>query len=170
MKRTVLAAVVALAAMTAPLVSACAREPEEQLIYTEDDDAEVLAATAEARKTLPIFWAKFEAKPAGYDHFAVKVGLKTSAGNEEHIWMDGLGRANGKVTGKLANEPYDLPGLKEGSLVEVDEAAVSDWQYSKGGKLYGHFTTRALSARANAAQRAQAAELFSPQPLEAGTN
>jgi hypothetical protein len=36
--------------------------------------------------------------------------------------------------------------------------------------LYGHFTTRALSSRANAAQRAEAAELFAPQPLEAGND
>lgn len=125
---------------------------------------------AEARKTLPIFWAKFDAKSPSYSDFALKVGLKTRTGGEEHIWMNVLGRSNGKVTGELANEPYNLDGLKIGSRVEVDETAISDWQYATGGKLYGHFTTRALSARANAAQRAQAAELFSPQPLEAGAN
>lgn len=157
-----------------PVVSACGRTPErapeEELIFAKEADAEVAAATAEARRTLPVFWGKFDARPAGYADYALKVGLKTSGGGVEHIWMDVLDRRDGKVRGVLANEPYELPGLKAGSQVEVEEALISDWQYSKGGKLYGHFTTRALTSRANAAQRAQAAELFSPQPVEAGVN
>lgn len=168
MRRSVLAGFVGLLLVTAPAISACAKA--DDLIISPDGDAQVDAAIVEARKTLPIFWSKFDAKPAGYDHFALKVGLPAGGGGEEHIWMNVVSRSGGKVVGELANDPYDLEGLKSGSRVEVDEALISDWQYQKGGKLYGHFTTRALSSRANAAQRAEAAELFPPQPLEAGND
>ncbi|MCX7589200.1 DUF2314 domain-containing protein [Phenylobacterium sp. 58.2.17] len=174
MRHAVLTTLVALAASVSPVLSACAQEaerpPEQEVIFSDEQDAQVVAASNEARKSLPVFWAKFEAKPAGYGHYAVKAAFKTRAGATENIWVNVIGRADGKVTGELANEPYDLGDLKVGDQVEVDEAAITDWQYSKGDKLYGHFTTRALTARANAAQRAQSAELFSPQPLEAGAN
>jgi uncharacterized protein YegJ (DUF2314 family) len=174
LKRAVLSTLIALTASVAPVLSACAREPErspeQELIFSEEQDAAVAAASNEARKSLPVFWAKFDAKPAGYGDYAVKAAFKTRGGSTENIWVNVIGRADGTVTGELANEPYDLSALKLGDQVEVDETAISDWQYSKGGKLYGHFTTRALTARANAAQRAQSAELFSPQPLEAGAN
>lgn len=168
MRRAVLAAFVGVLLVTTPVVSACAQA--EDLIVVPVEDPQVDAAIAEARKTLPIFWGKFDANLAGYDRFALKVGLPTGGGAEEHIWMNVVSRSGGKVVGELANEPYDLGELKSGSRVEVDEALISDWQYQKGGKLYGHFTARALLPRANAAQRAEAAELFAPQPLEAGTD
>lgn len=168
MRRAVLAGLVALLIATAPAISACAQA--DDLIISPEGDASIEAAITEARKTLPIFWGKFDAKPSGYDHFALKVGLPAGGGGEEHIWMNVVSRSGGKVVGELANDPYDLGDLENGSRVEVDEALISDWQYQKGGKLYGHFTTRALSPRANAAQRAEAAELFAPQPLEAGTD
>ncbi|CAN7398327.1 DUF2314 domain-containing protein [Phenylobacterium sp. LjRoot164] len=174
MKRAVLTTLVAIAASVGPVLSACAREtarsPEQEVIFSKEQDAALTAASAEARKSLPVFWAKFDAKPAGYGDYAVKAAFETRGGATENIWVNVIGRADGKVTGELANEPYDLGALKLGDQVDVDETAISDWQYSKGGKLYGHFTTRALTARANAAQRAQSAELFSPQPLEAGAN
>ena len=174
MKRALLTTLVAIAASVGPVLSACAREtersPEQEVIFSDEHDAALAAASSEARKSLPLFWAKFDAKPAGYGHYAVKAAFQTRAGATENIWVNVIGRTDGKVIGELANEPYDLGDLKVGDQVEVDEAAITDWQYSKADKLYGQFTTRALSARANAAQRAQSAELFSPQPLEAGAN
>ena len=162
--------VFALVMASVPTLAACSQE--EALIYTSADDVAVDAAVKEARRTLPVFWTKFDAQAPGYGAFALKVGLDADGTRMEieHIWVDNLARANGKVFGHLANEPVALAGLSEGSRVEVEASRITDWQYAKDGKLYGHFTTRALSPKANAEQRALTAELFAPTPLEAGTN
>ncbi|MFP5448037.1 MAG: YegJ family protein [Alphaproteobacteria bacterium] len=152
-------------------VAGCAeaRPANEEMVFTAEDDPVVLAATAKARETLPIFWRLHAANPEGYSAFALKVGLPTvTPGNEEHIWVVDVVRDADGGRGRLANTPHDLGRLQAGSPVTFKDDQISDWQYEKGGKLYGHFTSRAMMDRWNAAQRAQGLALFAPEPLEAG--
>ena len=151
-----------------PTLGACS-DPED-LVHTTDDDAAVNGAIQEARRTLPVFWEKYEAQAAGYDAFALKVGLDADGGGVEHIWVSDITREGDKVFGHVANDPVDIATLSNRDRVEVEIQRVSDWQYTRDGKLYGHFTTRALFPKANPEQRAMAAELFAPTPLEAGSN
>ncbi|MDP1619061.1 DUF2314 domain-containing protein [Phenylobacterium sp.] len=146
-----------------------ARPESEEMVFVTEDDPAVVAAMAQAQETLPIFWRLHEAPPPGYSEFAVKVGLPTvSRDGEEHIWVFDVVREPDGGRGTLANPPDDLGDLRYGSLVTFKDEQVSDWQYEKGGKLYGHFTTRALMDQWNEVQRAEGRERLSPQPLEAG--
>ena len=96
--------------------------------------------------------------------------MPTRDNGVEHIWISDIGRDGDRIEGRLANDPVALKGLSINSKVEVAETQISDWQYRKGGKLYGHFTTRALWDHASAEQRAEAAALFAPTPLEPEAN
>jgi len=139
-----------------------------ETIFVAKDDPQIVAAIAQARETLPIFWRLCEAPPAGYSAFALNVALPATQGGAESIWVvDVMREADGACCGRL-NRPRDLGSLQGGSPVAFNDDQITDWQYEKGGKLYGHFASRAMMDRWNAAQRAEGLEHFAPQPLEAG--
>jgi len=165
---------VLLLSMSAPVLMGCSRADErpevEKLVYAPQHDAAVEAATQKALETLPVFWIKKDANSPGYSDFMLKVALPTRHGGLEYIWIGDVRRSGHKIKGTLANEPFDLEGLSVGSEVEAPATQIADWQYEKAGKLYGHFTTRALQPRANAEQQAQVRELFAPTPLEPESN
>lgn len=152
------------------MVAGCAeaRPENEELITSAEGDPLVAVATAQARETLPIFWRLHAAQPDGYSDFALKVGFSTSSGGREHIWVVDVVREADGGRGHLGNNPNDLGRLRAGSPVSFKDDQINDWQYEKGGKFYGHFTSRAMMDRWNAAQRAEGLALFAPEPLEAG--
>jgi uncharacterized protein YegJ (DUF2314 family) len=147
------------------LTTACERGAhQDDLIYPEDQKA-IDAASAQARATLPTFWAAFDAAPSKQD-FTIKAGMPTKTGPAEHIWIQVSGRQGDEISGLLANEPFDIPNLHLRSPVTVTTAQVSDWAYPKGGKLYGHFTTRVLMPQMAADEQAQMKTALAPTPLE----
>jgi uncharacterized protein YegJ (DUF2314 family) len=145
---------------------AAASAANDGLLLSDPDDAKIVAAKAEAIRTLPIFWAKWAAKPPGYSDFALKVAFRVKDHGSEHIWARPLRRTGGELVVRLANDPAYFVGLKMGSEVAVDESDVSDWAYARDGKLYGHFTTRALLDRAGPAERTELERVLAPTPLE----
>ena len=116
---------------------------------------------------------------------AIKVGLSTASvyplrteaafeyaarlgydGVELMVWADPISHSATEVVATLANDPVHLEGVRHGSRVTVTPDTVVDWAYEKNGKLYGHYTTRALLGRMPAGDRAQVEPLLSPTPLE----
>ena len=169
--RVVLQTCVALGAL---LIVACSpgKSPaagnQEAAIVSNANDEALLSAEAEAQKTLPVFWSKFDARAPEYGDFQLKVGLPTDDGRgEEFVWMTvNEVTADQQIHGRISDEPTAMRKLHRGSAVAVDPSLIADWTYTKNGKAYGHFTTRALMKSANPEQRAQAEALLAPTPLE----
>ncbi|SFK19984.1 YegJ family protein [Caulobacter sp. UNC279MFTsu5.1] len=136
---------------------------EDQIVNFGADDAEMNAAIAAARKTLPVFWNHLRTKPG--EPSSLKVGLATSNGHE-HIWVSDIEAKGDTITGRLANDPDNLPGLKLGSPVTFTRAQISDWAYEKNGKLYGHYTTRIVIKHIDPAEAAQVRAMLSENPVE----
>ena len=136
---------------------------EDKVVNFDGGDAEMNAAIAAARKTLPVFWKHMQ-DHAG-EPSSLKVGLPTSKGHE-HIWVSDIEAKGDKITARLANDPDDLPGLKLGSPVSFTEAQISDWAYEKNGKLYGHYTTRVVIKHIDPAEAAQVRAMLSENPVE----
>ncbi|MFZ5718276.1 MAG: DUF2314 domain-containing protein [Pseudomonadota bacterium] len=169
--KTRLALLLAVALSGAPFAACSApadpgKETAEDLINVRPDDAAVEKAKAEARGSLGLFWSKFDGREAGVSRFSVKVGLPVKDGGVEHLWATPLSRDAEIVVVRLANDPVYIEDLEYGQEIEVAPALISDWSYEKNGKLYGHFTTRALMRTATPEQRAQVQDLLSPTPLE----
>lgn len=139
---------------------------DPDVVLSEARDPEVKAAQAEARRTLSYFWAKWSAKPAGYDDFALKVGFQVRDGGVEHMWVYPIRRSGDRLLVRVANDPVYVADLKFGSEVEVALGDVTDWAYSRDGKLYGHFSTRALLKNASPETRAELDRMLAPNPLE----
>jgi uncharacterized protein YegJ (DUF2314 family) len=138
----------------------------DDIVSFASEDAEMNAAIAEARRTLPMFMAEFNTAPAhAQGYYSVKVGMTTRAGTLEHIWVDNLRRENGRLRGALANEPFDLEGLHLGDLVDIDESAISDWGIESARGQYGSFTTRVIVNHIDAETAGQIRATLAPTPL-----
>src|ERR1700690_933151 len=107
-------------------------------------DAEMKAAIAHARETLPTFWASYDApKPTETGH-ALKVRF-AGDGYVEHIWMTDVEKLpDGNYSGRFANEPSDLPGKYVGDQAEFKQAGISDWMFMRNEKVVGGETIKPL--------------------------
>jgi uncharacterized protein YegJ (DUF2314 family) len=120
---------------------------------TEDDppsinvrtaDAEMNAAIAHARDTLPTFWTSYDApKPTEYGH-CLKVRF-AGDGYVEHIWMADVEKLpDGNCSGRFSNEPDNLPGKDIGDQAEFEQADITDWMFMRDEKIVGMETVKPL--------------------------
>lgn len=147
-----------------PTLAACA--PRDEVIWSDKDDAVMNAAEAEARASLPYFWAKVDSKDPSRSNFMIKVGLPTDHGGVEHIWTALLSHEGDVIMGRLDQVPEDVAAMKAGAEFRVNPAQISDWMYMKSGKLYGSYTTRAMMDRVSPENRKATLKVLAPTPLE----
>jgi uncharacterized protein YegJ (DUF2314 family) len=114
------------------------------IVGVRSADAEMNAAIARARDTLPTFLASCDApKPTETGH-ALKVRFEVGA-DGEHIWVTDVKKlSDGNYSGRLANEPNDLPGKNIGDQVEFKQSDISDWMFMRNEKVVGGETIKAL--------------------------
>lgn len=107
-------------------------------------DPALVAARNLARKRWPEFEKAFGAREG--EDFVLKAPV-TRGDVTEHIWITVLHMDGGVIRGRLANEPYDLAGLRMGSSVEVRIDEIDDWEFLRDGKLHGYFTKGVVEGR-----------------------
>jgi uncharacterized protein YegJ (DUF2314 family) len=119
-------------------------EEDPPVIDVRAADAEMNAAIAHARATLPTFWASYDApKPTESGH-CLKVRL-AGDGYVEHIWMADVEKLpDGNYSGRFSNEPNDLPGKNIGDQAEFEHADISDWMFMRSEKIVGGETIKLL--------------------------
>ena len=119
-------------------------EDDPPVIDVRAADAEMNAAIAHARDTLPTFWASYDApKPTESGH-CLKVRF-TGDGYVEHIWMADLEKLpDGNYTGRFSNGPTNLPGKDIGDQAEFEHADISDWMFMRNEKIVGGETIKLL--------------------------
>jgi uncharacterized protein YegJ (DUF2314 family) len=137
----------------------------DRVVDFGEEDAEMNAAIASARMTLPLFWKHLEASPLTVHY--LKVGFSTPDGGHEHTWVKQMHVTGGdKVTALLANKPQNLPGLSMYVPVTFTQDQISDWAYEKNGKFYGHYTTRVVIKHIDPAEAASMRATLSENPVE----
>ena len=114
------------------------------IIALTSDDADMNAAIARARDTLPTFWASYDApKPSETGH-GLKVRFAVGRDRFEHIWMSDVEKLpDGDFSGRFANQPGDLPG-NAGDQVEFKQADITDWLFIRNEKVVGGETIKLL--------------------------
>ncbi len=136
--------------MLASLLLACflldPQPASDPVVQVEATDAEMNAAIAQARATLPDFWTALGQHDATTDMFALKVAFPYGLDNHEHIWCQEVSRASTGISATVGNAPEAPVGVKLGDRVTVNEADVSDWMYTRDGKIIGAYTLRVLLA------------------------
>lgn len=120
------------------------REPGALSFLANEADPAMAAAREEARKRWPEFVKAFRERE-GKD-FVVKAPI-TRGEVTEHIWIIVVFEDDKRVGGRLANEPFELAGLKLGSAVEVSLDVIDDWHFTHGGKSRGGFYKAIMEGR-----------------------
>jgi uncharacterized protein YegJ (DUF2314 family) len=106
------------------------------------DDADLKAATEEARRRWPEFAAAFAAKQKD-QMFAVKAPFKEDDFTE-FMWIKVQKIEDEYLSGVIDNDPVNLKKYKRATRVRLRIKALSDWMYTDGDNIIGGFTNKAL--------------------------
>lgn len=92
-----------------------------------DHDAELLAASEKARAALPSLRAEFAQglEPGAY--IQVKLPFEVPTGGREWMWVEVHKWSGDHVEGMLLNEPFDIPTLSSGQIVEGRTQDIFDY-------------------------------------------
>ena len=132
----------------APLRRPLRAEDRSPVIDVSSANAEMNAAIAKGRATLPTFWASYDAPKSSETGHSLKVRFINPRTNGEHIWMADVkktadGRYSGRFaeTGKRAICPARRPARWPCSRKLTD---ISDWMFTRNGKIVGGETIKPL--------------------------
>jgi uncharacterized protein YegJ (DUF2314 family) len=128
------------------------------VVQIPEDDAELTAAIAEARRTAEDARTKWSnANAAGRERWWVKWAAATDDGNFEHVWVQPINWSPFRVEGVLISPPVNTlaTGKSAGDIVSFPIEELSDWMHLRAGsslndfnKLYdGGFTVKVLENR-----------------------
>lgn len=128
-----------------PLTALTETPPSKVPVVPGDaDDADVRAATDEARRRWPQFANAYAVKRPD-QIFAVKMPFQDRE-FIEFMWIKILKIEDEYLQGIIDNDPVNLKKYKRGMRVRVRVKALTDWMYTDGDRLIGGFTNEALGA------------------------
>lgn len=99
----------------------------EDDITNVSHDAALEAASRQARAKLPALQAEFNEGLAPGEFILVKAPFATPDAGREWMWVEVTSWNGDSITGLLKNEPFQIPNLHAGQIVEVSEADVFDY-------------------------------------------
>jgi uncharacterized protein YegJ (DUF2314 family) len=127
---------------------------EDAITDVRHDEA-LLAASRRARERLPAMKALVAAGLQPGQLLLVKSPFPKPGGGNEWMWVEVVAWKGRRIQGVLANEPFEVPGLRAGQEVVVDEGEVFDYVLrNPDGQEEGNETSRLIEEQ----QRARAPE------------
>ncbi len=126
------------------------KEKHDPIINVSATDPAMEAAKRAGRSSLPEFYRHYVSPAADESMFAVKFDLIPGP-ETEFIWASVKSYDGKTIIGELANAPV-AEGFTLGQRVTIAAADVIDWQYQKGQRMMGHYTTRVLMDKMTAAE------------------
>lgn len=145
--RNLLIALLAIFGSTMAPMLAAASADEDKVIFVDQDDPEMSAAIAKARATLSEFWRQLAKPDPGVAGLALKVAIPHEPGKGapfEHFWLGDIERSKDKLTGIIQNDANFAKGVALGQSYTFTEADISDWMFTRNGKIVGNQTLRPL--------------------------
>lgn len=127
-------------------LNAFAENPYANVVSVAEDDPQMAAAVAEARKSWPDFVRALKAH-AG-ESYAVKHRF-TDGDAEEFMWVEVDKVKDGIVYGRVGNQPYKLKNVEYGDPIQLKAQEILDWNYFTGGEMVGGYTVKVLVERSD---------------------
>ena len=117
---------------------------KDQISYVKHNQ-NIDAASELARQKLPNLKDKFLNGLVAGEYIHVKAPFKTMDGGNEWMWVEVVKWGGIEIEGLLQNMPFNVPNLKTGSKVIVDESKVFDYIYYKNnGTSEGNTTGKLI--------------------------
>lgn len=122
----------------------------EKVVQAKTDDEELLAASRRMKAALLKLKPQWNGKRPELESLIVKGPFRTASGGTEWMWVEVTGWSGATIHGLLQNDPYEVPGLKQGALVDVAEDSVFDYMLRKAdGTTEGGETIAILQKQAH---------------------
>jgi uncharacterized protein YegJ (DUF2314 family) len=123
---------------------------EETVVYVEND-AELLAASARARKKAQSHAARFANGTPYGETLLVKAPFAVPGGGQEWIWVEVVRWHGDVISGVLTEDAFEIPDLKAGKRLEVKAGEIFDYVLLKrDGTREGNETQVLLEKRERA--------------------
>jgi uncharacterized protein YegJ (DUF2314 family) len=140
-------------ALTAPAAASGLDDALTQppVVSMQEDDAELVAAKREARRTLDQFMQRLRQKSPHDLDFAARV-LVGDGPQAEAMWVSRLQRDGEWLVGRVDMAPlHGASGLETGALYRFKADAITDWTILehtlRGERLLGGYTLKVQEAR-----------------------
>lgn len=118
---------------------------EDSIRYIRHDAA-LQEASRQARSHLPALQKAFNAGLRPGEYIIVKAPFATPKGGREWMWVEIAGWQQGVIKGSLQNDPFEIPTLHAGQIVEVREDDVFDYvRRLPGGQEEGGETSKIIA-------------------------
>ena len=122
---------------------------KDDLVAARHDTA-LLAASARARAKALTLKPKFASGAPQLEQLMVKGPFKTASGGNEWMWIEVVRWKGSKIEGILENDPFQVPNLKAGARVEVEEDSIFDYIYRHAdGTREGNETSALIEGQGN---------------------
>jgi uncharacterized protein YegJ (DUF2314 family) len=116
----------------------------------------LLAASRKARTHLPRLREAFSAGLQPGEFIQVKAPFRTPDGGQEWMWVEITLWKGGHIQGLLKNEPFNIPSLHGGQIVEVKEGDIFDYiRRFPDGTEEGNDTGRIIEKMKQTEERVQ---------------
>jgi uncharacterized protein YegJ (DUF2314 family) len=99
----------------------------EDAVAPVKHNEELLAASRRAKTKLPMLRKAFAEGLNPGEFIQVKVPFRTHDGGREWMWVEITAWDGNNIKGLLKNEPFNIPSLHGGQIVEVKQADVFDY-------------------------------------------
>ena len=117
---------------------------QDDIVYVKHDQR-LEAASKRARERLLKHKAHFEKGAPLGEELLVKAPFQTPDGSTEWMWVELVSWQGGVIHGILQNDPFDIPDLKGGARVRVEERLVFDYIWKRAnGTTEGNETAKLL--------------------------
>jgi uncharacterized protein YegJ (DUF2314 family) len=120
---------------------------EDSMTRTTHDE-ELLEASRRARVRLPALRKAFNAGLAPGEFIHVKAKFVAPDGENEWMWVEVTSWKDNKIVGLLSSEPFLIPSLHGGQIVDVCEGDVFDYIHKRAdGTTEGNETGKIIEKR-----------------------
>jgi uncharacterized protein YegJ (DUF2314 family) len=117
-------------------------------------DGALEAASKRAKARLPALRKAFAKGLAPGEYIQVKAPFATPNDSNEWMWVEVTEWKGRRIRGLLKNEPFDIPGLHGGQIVQVQEEKVFDYiRRYPSGKEEGNETGRIIATMQGSVER-----------------
>lgn len=121
---------------------------EDGIVGANHHDKALMAASARAKARAIALKPRYAKSPPVNERLLVKTPFDTASGNHEYMWVEVVRWDGKRIDGILQNDPDNVPGLKAGARVVVDETDVFDYVLFKpDGSQEGNETGAILMKR-----------------------
>jgi len=117
-------------------------------IETFQDDPEIIAATAEALKSLDTFLEAFKSDKAAMELPSLQLTYQDEAGNLEMLTVVNFVQSDDDTfTGDVTLPPVVVQGISEGDQISFNRSQITDWSFAQNDQYFGGFTQRVRLSR-----------------------